>query len=278
MIKKDYLKELKFDKNIARGSKGIAAERVQEWINLYKWPKGQAPNLVTDGDFGKKTEAAVLKFQAFTNNIGASKLEEDGIVGKQTWEALVAPMSHAFSNGTVNKENYKTFREAIIPICKRHLEVHPRELNGKNEGPWVRAYMGGHDGNPWAWCVGSTLTVIDQTLSIFGKKFTSFYPNTYSCDVMGEHAKKKKTLIRNEELRSMSLTDLYKRVQPGDIVQVSKTPTDWTHCALILEVHDNHFVTWEGNTNDEGSREGYEVCKRTRNFRKSNLDVLIINL
>lgn len=38
-----------------------------------------------------------------------------------------------------------------------------------------------------------------------------------------------------------------------------------THIGMVTAVHsDGSFETIEGNSNDEGSREGYEVCRRTR--------------
>jgi hypothetical protein len=36
------------------------------------------------------------------------------------------------------------------------------------------------------------------------------------------------------------------------------------HTGLIVSIHNGVAETIEGNTNDEGSREGYEVCRRTR--------------
>jgi hypothetical protein len=37
------------------------------------------------------------------------------------------------------------------------------------------------------------------------------------------------------------------------------------HCGIIIKVVGAKIWTIEGNTNDEGSREGYEVCVRVRN-------------
>jgi murein L,D-transpeptidase YcbB/YkuD len=55
-----------------RGAKGDYVKRVQEllWVNV-------------DGDFGPKTAAAVRKFQK------AHKLTVDGVVGPNTWLALL---------------------------------------------------------------------------------------------------------------------------------------------------------------------------------------------
>ncbi len=270
MIKKDYIKELKFPGDLKKGAKGKNAGKVQEWLNLNIFVLANFEcECAIDDDFGPQTQKAVKVFQEFV------KLPSTGIVDDKTWEQLTMSMITAFSEF---HDSRLSIREHIVQVAKKHILSVPRELKGRNEGPWVRAYMGGHDGQPWAWCVGSALMMLDQALSVFDQKFTDYYPNTYSCDVMGSHAKKKKTLIRNKKLREMSLRDLHQKVQPGDILQIVKTPTDWTHCAIILGIHDNYFVTAEGNTNDEGSREGFEFVKRKRDFRKQNLDVLTLNL
>jgi len=43
-----------------------------------------------------------------------------------------------------------------------------------------------------------------------------------------------------------------------------RTSADWTHTGFGFAGYDEIFRTVEGNTNDEGSREGYEVCQRAR--------------
>ena len=52
----------------------------------------------------------------------------------------------------------------------------------------------------------------------------------------------------------------------GSIFLVRRTSTDWTHDGLVVNAGATTFDTIEGNTNDEGSREGFEVCARTRSY------------
>ena len=54
---------------------------------------------------------------------------------------------------------------------------------------------------------------------------------------------------------------------------IVKSTKDWTHTGIITEIENDWFLTIDENTNDEGSREGYEVCERKRNFRTSDIDV-----
>ena len=55
---------------------------------------------------------------------------------------------------------------------------------------------------------------------------------------------------------------------------VRRTSTDWTHTGLVTAFGDELFHTVEGNTNDEGSREGYEVCARMRGYGSKDFIML----
>ena len=62
---------------VKNGSKGDAVKGLQNALNARGYDAG-----AVDGVFGPATEAAVRSFQS---NVG---LDEDGIVGPNTWEAL----------------------------------------------------------------------------------------------------------------------------------------------------------------------------------------------
>jgi len=51
--------------------------------------------------------------------------------------------------------------------------------------------------------------------------------------------------------------------QPGDVF-VMDYGGGAGHTGIVEKVHDDFVETIEGNTNDEGSREGFEVCRRKR--------------
>lgn len=61
---------------------------------------------------------------------------------------------------------------------------------------------------------------------------------------------------------------------PGSIFLVRRTATDWVHTGLVSEATDTVIRTIEGNTNDDGSREGYEVCARSRGFAAKDFVLL----
>ena len=47
---------------------------------------------------------------------------------------------------------------------------------------------------------------------------------------------------------------------------VRRTPSDWVHVGIVLRADQESMRTIEGNTNDSGSPDGFEVCERTRNY------------
>jgi hypothetical protein len=49
---------------------------------------------------------------------------------------------------------------------------------------------------------------------------------------------------------------------------------DWVHTGLVLSAGKETFETIEGNTNDAGDREGYEVCRRVRGYKGKDFIVL----
>lgn len=73
-----------------------------------------------------------------------------------------------------------------------------------------------------------------------------------SCDIMGKSFK---------DAKQWGVTP-----KVGAVVFYG-TPTDLSHVGIVVEVGPDYIVACEGNTNDEGSREGHEVAlrKRTRN-------------
>ena len=139
------------------------------------------------------------------------------------------------------------------------------EVGGANRGPWVRLYMDGNEGQPWAWCAGFVTYVLKAAAKAHGLKPP--LERTYSCDVLGMEAKKEGSFR--------------KHMLPGDapvgsifLVPRKGAPNDWEHTGFITGGDGTVFRTIEGNTNDEGSREGFEVCARIRACSKVNVIAL----
>jgi peptidoglycan hydrolase-like protein with peptidoglycan-binding domain len=71
---------------VQHGSKGPAVRAVQDQVNFRNNKNGRTLNV--DGSYGAKTQAAVRAFQkAMSHEVAGFTV--DGIVGRQTWQALV---------------------------------------------------------------------------------------------------------------------------------------------------------------------------------------------
>lgn len=263
MLKNRYILELTTKEPIINfGMKdSLDVKKVQEWINLWKrFDPAWKISALMDGDFGPATLAVIKEFQKFNN------LDVDGVVGNITWQKLSEPMRIAFSR----IEEDLSLKELIVKYAKQHLSSAPREFK-QNEGTWVRSYMDGYEGKDWPWCMGFVQTIIDQATFTIGQKLTDYMPASYSCDVVGKYGHDNKNLIRNVELRKDSSV-----VKAGDVFLNVKKPFDWTHTGIVIGIEGGWIETIEGNTNDEGSREGYEVCERKRDLNTKNIDIFQI--
>ncbi|MBU2552169.1 MAG: CHAP domain-containing protein [Proteobacteria bacterium] len=212
---------------------------VQEWLCLH------GLRLSPDGDFGEITERAVKEFQA-----GYPGLVAEGIVQEDTLERLRHPLKVA----DLPLARQTSLGNQVVMRAKQHLKVHPREVGGQNKGPWVRLYCQGHDGTPWAWCAGFVSYIVASACREFGVRNPLKY--TMSCDNLADQAQRLGILANGPETGP----------RPGDIfLNVSpRNKRDWVHTGIVTGVDGGEVRTIEGNTNDDGSREGYEVCTRRR--------------
>jgi hypothetical protein len=244
------MSDLSLDREYQRGDRGKKVRLIQEWLCL------DNINIPIDGDFGPATEAAVRKFQ---ENEG---LAVNGVVGETTFSYLIRPMTQAIAEIPADG---KSLGKMIVEYANQHVVQHPREIGGQNRGPWVRLYMNGNEGTPWAWCAGFACYILKQachTLDISPPITPSF-----SCDSLAADAKQRGVFLKESQVEDK--TD----IAQGSIFLVRRTSTDWTHTGIVTSTGDDCFETIEGNTNDEGNREGYEVCERIRGYKKKDFIV-----
>jgi hypothetical protein len=239
--------------------------KIQSWLSLYAIQNpASGTSTGIDGDFGPATEKAVKNFQVSQN------MTATGIVTQQLFDKLCEGMKTAFEKPLIAT----TLRSAILEAAENHLKSAPFEIEIKNEsncGPWVRAYMDGHEGSDWFWCMGFAQSILDQAASALGKDFKSLMPLTYSCDTVGTTGLQKGLLTRYQNVRNNPSI-----MKPGDFFLLQQSTFDWTHTGIIISVGNDFIETIEGNTNQAGSRNGIAVLKRTRNYRKTKLDVFSI--
>ena len=152
----------------------------------------------------------------------------------------------------------------IVACGKRHLREHPIETGGQNCGPWVRLYMKGNEGVPWAWCAGFVSFLLEQARQKIERPMP--IAGSFSCDSLAAQAKDAGLFADERDVMRGA-------IPPGALFLVRRTPADWTHVGVVTRSGPDAFDTIEGNTNDDGSREGFEVCARTRGYKDKDFIV-----
>ena len=248
-------KEVELPKTIKKGLRGQGVRRVQEWLNLHEL------RLVVDGVFGPVTHKRVQQFQK-KHGLGNS-----GIVSQKTWEEMVAPLTRVL---TPIRSGNHMFSEMVLRYAKLHLTQNPKEVGGKNGGPWVRLYMDGNDGALYAWCAGFVTFILRQAAETL--QISTPIKGSWSCDSLAHQGMNSGIFIKELDLKKGRKA--FKELSKPSIFLVRKTSTDWTHTGFAMAFDDVSFATIEGNTNDEGHREGFEVCARERGYKDKDFIVL----
>ena len=238
--------EVEYKHQIKKGSRGKDAKRVQEWLNLHGF------GVAIDSAYGKVTARAVQRFQ---DSLG---LNTSGTVNNETFSNLVKPMESVLRQQLSSSTSPE---DAVLTYAQTHLAAHPREIGGQNRGPWVRLYMKGNEGTPWAWCAGFVTFLLKQATESL--HISMPIRGSFSCDSLAAQARDAGLFVSESNVDANSLP-------AGSIFLVRRTRTDWTHTGLVTDAHTAAFDTIEGNTNDDGHREGYEVCSRSRDYVKKD--------
>jgi hypothetical protein len=227
---------------ITKPANSKQARLVQEWLCLHDL------NVAVDNGFGDATERVVAEFQTKSN------LPATGQVDQTTMDALVQPMLRAIQP---DPSPAPSIAAQAVRVAQRHLAEHPREVGGPNCGPWVRLYMSGRDGERFLWCAGFVSYIVGQACRDLEKARPLV--SSQSCDDLANDAKTKDIFFPGTNRP---------RTQPGPgwVFVRRKTANDWNHTGLIVAADQSVFRTIEGNTNDEQSREGHEVCALTHSY------------
>ncbi len=238
------MEDLRLGRPLKQQSSGPKVKLVQEWLNLHDI------GVEIDGDFGPATGDAVLEFQR------RRRMKRTGIVDRGTFAALTLPMVRALRPLRARS----TLGRTVVAYARQHLRQHPREVGGQNRGPWVRLYMDGQEGKSWPWCAGFACFVVKQACDTAGVALP-FEPS-YSSSQLKRNAARAGRFLTGADVKGP------RELAAGALFLQRGGRTGWKHTGLVVRVMADRFLTVEGNTNDDGSAEGYEVCSRTRGFRK----------
>lgn len=246
------IKELSLGSDVRQGQISDQVKRVQEWLTFHTFAT------TIDRDFGPATERCVKNFQQ------AKGLPVTGVVDQATYKKLVEPLIKALKE--IHPSPNETLGSLVLKYAKQHLAQHPIELGEDNRGPWVRTYMDGNEGAAWKWCAGFVTFILKQACATLDRPMP--IPGSFGCDELSRQAKDRGLLVKDSSIVNGSVS--WSTLEPCCIFLVRKTSTDWVHTGFAFEKDGNTFETIEGNTNDAGSSNGFEVCKRTRSLDKKD--------
>ena len=245
-------KDLVLGSQLQESSSGDKVRLVQGWLSLHGF------NVVVDGGFGPATTQALRAFQAKRG------LSTTGKVDEPTYAALVAPVAAALAP----IPRRKTLGELVVAYAKQHLAQDPREVGGQNRGPWVRLYTDGREGEAFPWCAGFATFCVKQACETLGVPLP--LERTLSCDTMATSSGHR--FFQGTGAGSAKIT-------PGSMFVQRATGAErrkyrYRHTGIVVSAGPDTMQTIEGNTNDDGSAEGYEVCARTRGY--GNMDFIVL--
>jgi len=217
--------------------------------------------IAVNGVFDETTEAAVKLFQARFPDVEGAPLVVDGKVGSITWAALfgAAPQPAA---GTPTS-----------PLMQKTLEIATSQIGvmeqpaGSNRGPQVDEYVRRVGLNPAGkhpWCVAFLFFCVDEAAKSLGRN----NPMIKTGGVLDHWARAgAQGIPRVTKAKAEQNPAL---VKPGHIFTID-TGGGQGHAGFVLQVTDGKLITVEGNTNDNGSREGIGV------FRRQSRKIVSIN-
>jgi len=201
-----------------------------------------------------QTKGAVKLFQSRFMDVTGQPLEIDGKVGSLTWGAM-------FGASTVpaQSEAPSDLAAAAIEFAVSQIGVMEKPL-GSNRGPEVDKYLAEVGLDPkggFAWCVAFTHFCYLSA----AKKLGVPNPHIRTAGVLDHWSKAAKSPNATRITNAQAIADPG-LVRPGQLFIISLTG-GLGHSGMVVEVSDGRLVTIEGNTNDNGSRNGIGVFRRT---------------
>lgn len=145
-----------------------------------------------------------------------------------------------------------TLQQKALEIAISQLGVH-EQPKGSNRGPEVDEYIKSVGLDPAGknpWCAAFVYWCFDQAAKSMGRQNPLFKTGHVLTSWK----------MRKDKFRALT-------PQPGDI-GIMDFGKGTGHMFIVETAHIDHTDNIEGNTNDEGSREGYEVCRRSRQRAK----------
>jgi len=213
-----------------------------------------------DSDFGPHTENAVRLFQARSTDETGQPLEADGVVGPKTWTAL-------FARGTTPviipppPPPPSNLVAALLDFAADEVGVREQPI-GSNRGPRVDQYIRSVGLDPtedsYPWCMAFVFFCYMQATQKVGAQ--NLVPKDGSVHSSWAKSRNKPGVTTVTAAAARANPAL---VKPGMVFFID-TGNQHGHAGIIVDNLNSFMETIEGNTNDNGSREGIGVFRRSR--------------
>jgi hypothetical protein len=138
------------------------------------------------------------------------------------------------------------------------------EIGGQNRGPWVRVYLDGHEGNEWPWATAFVTFILKQACLTLNCPIP--IAGSFASNELTQQAKDKNLFVHSEDIINGTVSR--QTLEPCCIFLLQKNSSEWLHPGFAYQLSEDTFLTIEGNTNNDGNANGYEVCKRTRSLTR----------
>jgi peptidoglycan hydrolase-like protein with peptidoglycan-binding domain len=231
------------------GDTGEDVTNLQKMLAHMKYPVG------VDGDFGAKTQAAVVDFQFHSKDSNGKSLLPDGVVGLSTWSALCG-WSLVYPESSSSHD----FSGALVTAAKKYVGVR-EDLNSEGKGlntgvqvgAWIRS-CGLEPPQPW--CAAAVCAWMEEAK--VASKLNIDLPRTASAQGLKDWfvSHKMHTCLEGKDIMPKA----------GDVGFIYfPTLGRIGHTFIISYIPGPDTVaTIEGNSNEAGGRDGIGVFQRFR--------------
>jgi CHAP domain len=220
---------------------------------------------VDNPNFGPKMTQLVKLFQARNVDSQGVPLKTDGEVGSVAWEVLFG----AESVPAATETSGDLLREALA-LAQAEEAAQVREVRPPaNRGPRVDEYQvrtgmklkPGVEG--FAWCACFVYFCFDEAAKKLGRKNPVI--KTAGCH---DHWNRSRDagIVQISGTRATNKPEL---VQPG-MIFIMDFGRGTGHTGIVESVHGGFITTIEGNSNNQGSRDGVGVFRLTRKINTIN--------
>lgn len=220
---------------------------------------------VDNPNFGPKMTQLVMMFQARNVDSQGTPLKTDGEVGSVAWEILFGPDSVPVATEAGDELLDETLKIAQAEEAAQVREVRPPA----NRGPRVDEYQtrtglrlkAGAEG--FAWCACFLYWSFDEAAKKLGRKNSVI--KTAGCQDHWNRAR----LAGITQISGTRATNKPELVKPG-MIFIMAFSQGTGHTGIVESVHGGFITTIEGNSNNEGSRDGFGVFRLTRKINSIN--------